>query len=480
MHSHTASLFDLDFYAPLPIQIEMSDAPLTSDAGLLPMRQFDQRIGLTQRFADALRDPRDPARIDHTFLEMTRMRVFGILAGYEDQNDHDTLRTDPVFKLIANRSPTDADLASQPTLSRFENLIDIPSLFRLRDVFIDQFIASFAQPPITLTFDLDAVDEPTHGEQQLTLFHGFYEQYQYLPLVVTCAENDQIVMISLRHGTAPASLGADDDLAYLVKRIREVWPNVRIRVRGDGGFGNPAMYEASESLEVIYTFGLSTNPVLTRQTQELLAEVVRLWDETHEPQRRFVGFWYQAGTWSVPRWVVAKVEANLQGTNRRYVVTNRGGASQYPGATYDEYAMRGESENRNKEFKCGMDMDRLSDHRFMANYLRLYLHAAALNLLVRLRREIAEPTVPAGDVPVAALPMPQRKQYQNTRRRCDPLGEGHPATWRMLLIKVAAAVIVSCRRIVVQLSGSWPHRHFFERVGQHVSTRPAVAHFWTG
>ena len=458
----------------------MSDAPLTSDAGLLPMRQFDQRIGLTQRFADALRDPRDPARIDHTFLEMTRMRVFGILAGYEDQNDHDTLRTDPVFKLIANRSPTDADLASQPTLSRFENLIDIPSLFRLRDVFIDQFIASFAQPPITLTFDLDAVDEPTHGEQQLTLFHGFYEQYQYLPLVVTCAENDQIVMISLRHGTAPASLGADDDLAYLVKRIREVWPNVRIRVRGDGGFGNPAMYEASESLEVIYTFGLSTNPVLTRQTQELLAEVVRLWDETHEPQRRFVGFWYQAGTWSVPRWVVAKVEANLQGTNRRYVVTNRGGASQYPGATYDEYAMRGESENRNKEFKCGMDMDRLSDHRFMANYLRLYLHAAALNLLVRLRREIAEPTVPAGDVPVAALPMPQRKQYQNTRRRCDPLGEGHPATWRMLLIKVAAAVIVSCRRIVVQLSGSWPHRHFFERVGQHVSTRPAVAHFWTG
>ena len=333
MHSHTASLFDLDFYAPLPIQIEMSDAPLTSDAGLLPMRQFDQRIGLTQRFADALRDPRDPARIDHTFLEMTRMRVFGILAGYEDQNDHDTLRTDPVFKLIANRSPTDADLASQPTLSRFENLIDIPSLFRLRDVFIDQFIASFAQPPITLTFDLDAVDEPTHGEQQLTLFHGFYEQYQYLPLVVTCAENDQIVMISLRHGTAPASLGADDDLAYLVKRIREVWPNVRIRVRGDGGFGNPAMYEASESLEVIYTFGLSTNPVLTRQTQELLAEVVRLWDETHEPQRRFVGFWYQAGTWSVPRWVVAKVEANLQGTNRRYVVTNRGGASQYPGAT---------------------------------------------------------------------------------------------------------------------------------------------------
>src|SRR6478672_315385 len=143
------ALVDFDFFEPLPIQIELSDAPLTSDAGLLPLRQFDQRIGLTSQFAAALHDPRDPDLIDHTFPEMVRSRVFGILADDEDQNDHDTLRTDPVFELIANRSPDDADLASQPTLSRFENRIDIPSLFRLRDVFIDQFIASFAQPPIT-------------------------------------------------------------------------------------------------------------------------------------------------------------------------------------------------------------------------------------------------------------------------------------------------------------------------------------------
>ena len=242
MPPQSASLFDFDFYEPLPIRVEVSDAPLTSDAGLLPLRQFDDRIGLTAQFASALHDPRDADRIDHTFPEMVRSRVFGILAGYEDQNDHDTLRTDPVFKLLANRSPDDADLASQPTLSRFENRIDIPSLFRLRDVLIDQFIASFAHPPITLTLDLDAVDDPTHGSQQLTLFHAFYEQYQYLPLIITCAETDAIVMLSLRHGTATASLGADDDLEYLVTRIRAVWPNVRIRVRGDGGFGNPTMY----------------------------------------------------------------------------------------------------------------------------------------------------------------------------------------------------------------------------------------------
>jgi len=459
----------------------VSDAPITSDAGLLPVRQFDERIGLTKQFAAALDDPRDPDLTEHTFLEMVRSRVFGILAGYEDQNDHDTLRTDPVFKLIANRSPDDDDLASQPTLSRFENQINIASLKRLRQVFVDQFIASFAQPPLSLTFDLDAVDDSTHGAQQLTLFHGFYEQYQYLPLVITCAENDQIVTISLRHGTAAASLGADNDLEYLVTRVRAAWPNVRIHVRGDGGFGNPTMYEVSECLEITYTNGLSTNPVLQRASEELLTEAVRLWDETHAPQRLFAGFWYRAGSWPVSRLVVVKAEANAQGTNRRFVVTNRAGASRYLEATYDEYAMRGESENRNKEFKCGMAMDRLSDHRFMANYFRLYLHAAALNLLVRLRQEIADPPpAPTGDVPVASLPEPERKRNQNARRRQDPLGEGQPATWRLLLIKVAASVVVRCRRILVRLSGSWPNQHFFEQVRQHVCQRPAVAHFWTG
>jgi len=234
-------------------------------------------------------------------------------------------------------------------------------------------------------------------------------------------------------------------------------------------------------LEITYTFGLSTNPVLQRASEELLAEAVRLWDETRQPQRLFDGFWYRAGSWPVSRFVVVKAEANAHGTNRRFVVTNRAGASSYLEATYDEYVLRGESENRNKELKCGLGMDRLSDHRFVANYFRLYLHAAALNLLVRLRREIAAPPpAPEGDVPVEALVGEARKEYQNTRRREDPLGRGQPATWRLLLIKVAASVIVSCRRIVVRLSGSWPNRDYFEHISQYVSRRPAVAHFWSG
>jgi hypothetical protein len=390
------------------------------------------------------------------------------------------LRTDPVFKLVAGRSPLAADLASQPTLSRFENQIDSPSLTRLRALFVQQFIASFAQPPRTLTFDLDAVDDPTHGDQQLSLFHGFYEQYQYLPLVLTSADTDQVVMLSLRHGTATAYLGADDDLEYLVTCLRAAWPTVRILVRGDAGFGKPVMVDVCERLDIEYTFGLSANAVLQRRSEELLAAAVRGWDETHTPQRHFTGFDYQAGSWPLPRWVIVKAEANAQGTNRRFLVTNRPGASVCPEATYDDYALRGESENRNKELKCGVGMDRLSDHRFVANLFRMYLHAAALNLLVRLRREIADPPPAPTEAPVQTLAGDERKRYQNARRRRDPLGEGHPATWRLLLIKVAASVVVRSRRIVVRLSGSWPNQNYFEQVRQHVCRRPAVAHVWTG
>src|SRR5215471_3400807 len=192
----------LDFFGT-PLVIEPSSGQLSSDAGLLPVRQFDQRIGLTRAFADALDDPRDPELTEHSFLEMVRSRVYGILAGYEDQNDHDTLRADPIFKLVADRSPEDNDLASQPTLSRFENAISIRSLKRLRDVFLDQFIASFDTPPRHLTFDLDAVDDPAHGQQQLTFWHGYNGQNQYLPLLITRADNDQFVLLSLRPGNVP-------------------------------------------------------------------------------------------------------------------------------------------------------------------------------------------------------------------------------------------------------------------------------------
>jgi hypothetical protein len=475
---------DFDFWGDKPIRVESSQAQLTSNAGLLPLRQFDEQISLTQQFAQALDDPRAPRCCGHTFLEMTRSRIYGILADYEDQNDHDSLRYDPVFKLIANRSPEDAPLASQPTLSRFENAITIASLKRLRDVFIDQFIASFATPPQHLTFDLDAVDDPAHGDQQLVLFHGYFDQYQYFPSFITCADNDQTVMVSLRPGAVHAALGADDDLEYLVHRLRQVWPSVHIHVRGDAGYGVPWMYAVCERLSLDYTFGIAANNVLKKHSENLLEQAVANYEAHGQPQRLFDAFWYQAGSWSTPRWVIVKVEAHAQGTNRRFIVSNRPGARIMPEATYDDYAARGEAENRNKELKCELKIDRTSDHRFMANYFRLYLHAAANNLLVRLRRTFASPPVqPAPSsrvdnepVPPEALQGRARRCYFNRRRQADPLGEGQPCTWRSLLIKVAAEVSVSSRRILVRLSAAWPYLDWYHRLAVFLtSTRPLLS-----
>jgi len=518
----------LDFFGT-PIVVEPSAGLLTSDAGLLPFRQFDEQLGLTRAFAAVLNDPRDPDLIEHTVLEMVCSRVYGILAGYADQNDHDTLRTDPLFKLLAGRSPAAPSLASQPTLSRFENVIDIPSLFRLRDLFIDQFIASFPMPPKHLTLDLDAVDDPAHGDQQLTFWHGYYDQNQYLPLFITCPDNDQFVMLSLRPGNVHAALGADDDLEYLVQRLRQVWPDVVIVVRADSAFGIPRMYDVCERLRLIYTFGLSANAVLQRQSEPLLDQAIAAYvqeqrlarqeERMAQPPRLFEGFWYRAGTWDRQRYVVAKAEANDKGTNRRFVVTNRPGAALFAEGTYDEYAERGDSENRNKEIKCGLEMDRLSDHRFCANFFRLYLHVLAMNLLVRLRHQIAEPwpvvspaagegtlaeeataeaaeaapaeapiagaeegapaeapALTAGDlVPAGAQTGAERQRLFRQRRQRDPLGEGHPCTWRLLVIKVAAEVVVSARRVLVRLSSSWPHLAWYRRVCERLNGQRIAA-----
>ena len=194
------SVLRFEYECSAPIDVEAVDEQVTSDAGLLPIRQFDERLGWSAGFAAQLRDKRCGGF--HTFVEMVRQRVFGIIAGYEDQNDHDTLRSDGVFKLVVGRLPDDDDLASQPTLSRMENSVTAGELLRLQDWFLERFIESFDEPPRSLTLDIDTFDDPTHGQQQLTLFHGFYKQYQYLARAITCAENDLMLFPVLMHGTA--------------------------------------------------------------------------------------------------------------------------------------------------------------------------------------------------------------------------------------------------------------------------------------
>lgn len=465
----------LGFFQDKPIIVEPVHTQISSDAGLLPFREFDEKIQFTRQFAQALLDRRAGPALKHPYLEMTRSRIYGILAGYEDQNDHDALRYDPIFKLIADRSPDEEELASQPTLSRFENSIEPASLLRLQDLLLDQFLDSFPEPPTQLVFDIDVFDDPAYGEQQLTFYHGFYGQYQYLPRVITCANNDLVVMVALLFGTASPSLGVDDDLEYLVARLRARWPDVRILIRADSGFATPRFYETCERLGIEYTVGLGMNAVLRRHSEELAAEAVLRFEATREPQRLFTVFEYQAKTWPQPRRTIVKAEANPAGTNRRAVASNRAGATVLPQATYDEYAERGEAENRNKELKRGLRAERLSDHRFMANYFRLYLHCAAANLVVRMRPVCANPPAPspASPLPTAALKGRERRRYFNRRRECDPLGEGQPETWRVRLIKVAAEVVVSTRRVLVRLSGSWPYLDHYRAVCDAVQNFPS-------
>jgi len=465
------------FFGSKPVVVEPSAARVSSDAGLLPFRQLDEQLGLTRQFAEALTDRRQAAFIDHTFVEMVRARIYGILADYADQNDHDVLRSDPIFKLICGRSIEGKDLASQPTLSRFENAIEVPCFFRLQDMLLDHFIASFDKPPRHLTLDIDPFDDPTHGAQQLTFFHGFYDQYQYLPRVITCAENDLVVAVCLLHGTAHPALGAADDITYVVRRLREAWPGVRIHLRGDSGFGVPTMYEAAEQIEIDYTLGIAMNPTLKKRSDSLLAEAVARWEASRQPQRLFTAFWYRAGSWPAQRWVVVKCEANAQGTNRRAVVSNRPGAFVLPGSTYDAYADRGESENRNKELKAGLQADRLSDHRYFANLFRLYLHTAAYNLLVRMRHAVVDPPpAPSSEeLPTEALAGHERRRWHNRRREHDPLGEGQPCTWRTRLIKVAARVRETTRRVLVELSSSWPYLKHFQQASGRVLTLAQAA-----
>jgi len=342
---------------------------------------------------------------------------------------------------------------------------------RLEDWFLEQFVSSFEQPPAHLTLDIDLFDDPTHGQQQLTFYHGWYDQYQYLARVITCAENDLVIFPVLLHGTARPLLGAVPDLQRVVARLRQAWPDVRIVVRADAGFAGPEFYQACEDLQIEYTVGLGMNAVLKRRSEALLADAVQAYEQTGKSQRLFTAFEYQAESWPEPRWVVVKCEATARGTNRRAVVSNRAGARVLPQATYDEYADRGESENRNKELKCELLADRLSDHRYLANCFRLHMHTLACNLLVRLRTLVADPPPPPRvepDLPLEARSPHDKRQHFNQRRKADPLGEGHACTWRTMLIKVAARIVVTARRVRVLLSGCWPFWNFYQKVSQAV------------
>jgi hypothetical protein len=265
----------------------------------------------------------------------------------------------------------------------------------------------------------------------LTLFHGYYGQYQYFPLIISEPTTKHVFLAWLRHGTAHAALGADDDLMRIVNALRAERPDIKIHVRGDAGFGVPWMYQVCEENGLTYTFGFSANVRLKKLIEELMQRAVEHYERTKQKARLFECFPYQCDSWSHSRTVVAKAECHAGGTNLRFVVLNLPGiATPEQGETaYDKYIQRGESEHRMDELKNGLHTDRLSCHRFMANFFRLLMHAAALNLLNATRDHASLPKV---------------------------LRVGQPCTWRTMVIKVAAEIIQTTRRVIVRLAAQWP------------------------
>lgn len=437
-----------DFLPQSPVVVQQHDGQLTGDAGLLIVRQFDERVAYTARLAACLENRRlDP---DHSNLDMLRQRTYGVLADYEDCNDHDTLRHEPVFKLIAGRNIDGDPLASQPTLSRFENGVTVPELFRmigfLADTGVEHLKAKHGgEMPDRVVLDFDPTDDPTHGHQQLSLFHGFYEQHQYYPMIVSEPTTKHIFLARLRHGTAHAALGADDDLRDLAAKLRAHRADVKIHVRGDCGFGVPGFIEACESLEnATFTVGFGCNARLEAMAQPLLQRAIDQYKATGEKQRLFTTFRYQAETWDHERTMVVKAECHEKGTNLRFVVTNlpvNGDADAEQ--VYDDYVQRGDSEHRMNELKNRLHAGRLSCHRLKANFFRLLMHTASYNLLNALRNH--------ADVPAE-------------------LRVAEPQTWRSRIIKAAAVLVRSTRRVLVHLTAWWPHWALFCQV----ATRAAL------
>jgi hypothetical protein len=366
--------------------VRFDGGQVTSDGGLPWLVEAETALGVCAALAACVPEWRHGG-VRHSLERLVRQRVFQIACGYADQDDADTLRTDPLFKLACGRLPaSEPDLASQPTLSRLENAVDRHAVERLAETLVDLYIRERGRVgvPTRIHLDLDGTADPAHGEQEGVAYHGYYRQHMYHPLLVFDGETGHLITAVLRPGDVHGSAFAVLVLRRLVRKLRAAWPRVRVELRADSGFAIPRLYAWCEAHEVEYTIGLIPNPVLERLAAPLLEEARTQSIEQGGAKVRLAGeARYQADSWPQPRRVVFKAEILLKGPNTRFVVTSR---TDDPVAVYDHYVDRGESENWIKDFKNALAADRLSDHRFWANAFRLLLHAAAYWLLDQLRR----------------------------------------------------------------------------------------------
>ena len=443
---------------------------IVSDAGLLPIRELDQKLGILAEAARRLPDPRSERAVNHTAEDILIQQVYQILAGYPDGNDAQLLRDDPLFKTIVGKDPRreDESLASGSTINRFlhaftrreaeKPLVERNVIFEVRraqverinainDFLMDLFVRTRKKQPAHIIIDLDPTADPTHGQQQLTMFNGFYDQHQYLPMMLFEGTTGFPLGAWLRHGTAHAGLGAVEMIQRIVDRMRQHWPDIMIFVRGDAGVAGPEMYEYCEAQGILYAFGYSTNATLKRRVSELeLEDNARLlwWMTGRKPFQLFHTFEdYQAQTWSRVRRIVTKVEiTQLGGTNVRFVVTNMSGLA--AGIYQGFYVQRGNVPERPiGELKNGLYMDRLSSHRFLANSHKLMTHMLAYALYV-LFREANEKTPEVNKMEVG--------------------------TARTRLFKVGALVQATHRHIWFRVASHWPGATLLTRAAKAVES----------
>jgi len=429
------------------------DAPeVSSDGGALLLRAVDEEVGLTAAFAAALRDRRDPTKVVHEALDLCRQRIYGIALGYEDCNDARTLAGDPVLKAACGRAPdSGVNLASQPTLSRFENAVRSSEIRSLRRALEDQWLASLSPETEVIVLDLDATDDPVHGGQQLSLFNGFYDQHMYLALLVFDGEG-RLVTAALRPGTTHPCRGAASLVARLIRKVRRRFPEALIVVRADAAFSMPAMLERLERLDrelggVDFLFGLARNRVLERKLEPAMEVARERYRREGKKVREFTEFAYAARTWTRARRVVGKAEYGAQGANPRFVITSLEGFP--PEVIYRAYCERGRCENFIKDLKNALAGDRLSCTRFQANEFRLLLHAAAYCLLYAVR--------------------------ERAGRYSQELGRAQMDTLRLRLLKVGALVREAVRRIHVRLPRSFAFARVFAAVATGVDPPPLPA-----
>lgn len=440
----------LPFHPKLPIVVQFDGPDTTSDAGAVLLRQIDDELQLTAGFAACLPDLRDPKRVDHSRHEQVRQRVFQIALGYEDCNDADTLRHDPLLKTVCDRLPADDGLSSQPSLSRFENAPDRRTLVRLLRQMQRRYLASLSRDAEVVILDIDSFDDETHGQQEFSFFHGYYDHHIYHPLVVYDGDTGDLITAILRPGNRHASRGAKGLLRRLIRKIRKRCPQAAIVVRGDSGFCVPEVLRGLERLDqelgnVDYLFGIAKNPRLLRLLEPAMTQAQEQ-QVGHSKGVIFASFAYAARSWPHTRRVIGKAEHNWLGPNPRFLLTSIEGFE--PEMLYRAYCERGRCEQWIKDFKNAMAADRLSCSSFQANFFRLLLHALAYQLMHALRRRLA---------PVSAK-----------------LGRAQFDTLRLKLLRVSAEVKQTVRRVRVRLAKAFPQAAVFREVAVRLAAEPAA------